>query len=169
MKTRNASPKSRPITALFIVVGTVFVLAGRSCGALGALVSATSERMVGTAGLALFACAAWTLAFILATPPGTLTRMILALWRQATRPRPSVVVVSKKSAVETVRELREALDEGQQAPSPRVRQNLDAVRSALKNLDFNKNEYEPLVARMDGTQPFETLVKSALKSLREVN
>jgi Holliday junction resolvasome RuvABC DNA-binding subunit len=52
---------------------------------------------------------------------------------------------------------------------PRDRQTLDAVRSALKNLDYARTEYEPIVAKMDPSLGFEKLVKNALKSLREVN
>jgi Holliday junction resolvasome RuvABC DNA-binding subunit len=76
----------------------------------------------------------------------------------------AVQAASKEAAVLIANRLDE-----QKTLAPRDRQTLDAVRSALKNLDFNKNEYEPLVARMDPSLGFEKLVKSALKTLREVN
>ena len=165
MTKHSRSPKTRPVAALLIVVATLFLLAGRSCGVVGALLSASVERLVGAAGTALLVGTAWCIAFILATPPGTLTRMVVAVWHAVKpRHRPSVVVVKT----------REARDEGEGAGvgatvstlAPRDRQTLDAVRSALKNLDYNKNEYEPLIARMDPSLGFEKLVKNALKSLR---
>ncbi|HEV3059716.1 MAG TPA: hypothetical protein VGY48_15805 [Vicinamibacterales bacterium] len=183
MKTRNLSPKTRPVAALLTITATLFLLAGRSCGVVGALLSASVERLVGAAGTGLLVSTAWCIAFILATPPGTLTRMVVAVWRAVKpRHRPSVVVVKTRpvelpmlsdAAVQAASKeaavlIANRLDE-QKTLAPRDRQTLDAVRSALKNLDFNKNEYEPLVARMDPSLGFEKLVKSALKTLREVN
>ena len=52
MKTRNA-PKSRPVAAVLIVAATVFLLLGRNCGVLGALLAGSVDRLLGAAGLGL--------------------------------------------------------------------------------------------------------------------
>ena len=79
MKTRNRSPKSRPVAAILIVAATVFLLLGRNCGVLGALVAGSVDRLLGSAGLGLLCLTAWALAFILATPPGTASRLVVAI------------------------------------------------------------------------------------------
>lgn len=178
MKTRNA-PKSRPVAAVLIVASTVFLLLGRRCGVLGALVDGSVDRLLGAAGLGLLCLTAWVLAFILATPAGTFTRIILALWRARPRHNAPSVVVMKTQTIE--QHVPYVLKPGESAhpfmnaaaiapaQAPRDRQTLDAVRSALRGLDYTKAEYEPIVAQMDPSLGFEKLVKSALKSLRVVN
>ena len=166
MSRRHTSPKTRPVAALLIVVATLFLLAGASkgapCGVVGALLSASVARLLGDAGTGLLVATAWCIAFILATPPGTLTRMVVAVWH-AVKPkhRPSVVMVKARGE-------GDGAGVGATVPAlaPRDRQTLDAVRNALKNLDYTRAEYEPIVSRMDPALGFEKLVKSALKSLR---
>jgi hypothetical protein len=176
MKTRNRSPKSRPVAAVLIVAATVFLLLGRNCGVLGALLAGSADRLLGAAGMGLLCLTAWALAFILATPAGTFSRMVLALWRA--RPRhnaPQVVVMKTRTVEPYVLQPGESTHPFQNAAAiapaaaPRDRQTLDAVRSALKGLDYTKAEYEPIVAQMDPSLGFEKLVKSALKSLRVMN
>ena len=171
MSRRHTSPRTRPVAALLIVVATLFLLAsassGHPCGVVGALLSASVARLLGDAGTGLLVGTAWCIAFILATPPGTLTRMVVATWRACVsrRHRPSVVVMRPGAPlVKTTEPYIPA-----PALAPRDRQTLDAVRNALKHLDYTKAEYEPLIARMDPSLGFEKLVRGALKSLREVN
>lgn len=167
MKTRRHAPKSNPVLAVLIVAATVFLLLGSRCGVLGALIAGSVDRLLGAAGMGLLCVTAWSLAFILATPPGTFTRIMLALWRARPKHTPSVVVVQTRGDERT---RGGGVDAGFSAtvsvPAPRDRQTLDAVRSALKGLDYTKAEYEPIVAQMDASLGFEKLVKSALKSLR---
>lgn len=178
MKTRNA-PKSRPVLAVLIVASTVFLLLGRNCGVLGALLAGSVDRLLGAAGLGLLCLTAWVLAFILATPPQTASRLVVALWKHtvAHRHTPQVVVMNTKMVErmpyvpqpgELVHPFMNAAAIAP-AQAPRDRQTLDAVRSALRGLDYTKAEYEPIVAQMDPSLGFEKLVKSALKSLRVVN
>lgn len=164
MKTHSRSPKSRPAAALLLVAATVLLLAGRACGVVGALLSASVTRLLGDAGTALLCATTWCIAFILATPSGTFTRMVVTVWH-AVKPRRSaaaaVVVVKTQAA------LPPAEPEDNTHPMPtRDRRTLTAVRDALKGLGYNKNEYEPIVAGMDPSLGFEKLVKSALKHLQ---
>ncbi len=173
MKTRSRSqhsPKTRPVVALLIVVATLFLLAGRSCGVVGALLSASVERLLGAAGTGLLIATAWALAFILATPAGTLTRIIVALWHACvTRRHTAAVVVMKSGSGGTTRR-GGGVDAGESTTvsvlAPRDRMALKDVSTALKNLGYEKHEYEPLVSQMDPTAGFEKNVKSALKALR---
>lgn len=161
MSRRHSSPKSRPVAALLLVAATIFLLAGRACGVVGALLCASVTRLLGDAGTALLCATTWCIAFILATPPGTFTRMVVALWH-AVKPRHSAAVVVTRAPAEP-----EARPEDNTHPMPtRDRRTLTAVRDALKGLGYNKNEYEPIVAGMDPSLGFEKLVKSALKHLQ---
>lgn len=159
MKTRNHSPKTRPLLALLIVVATVFLLLGARAGVLGALVADVATRLLGVAGTGLLCVTAWCIAFILATPPGTLTRMVVAIWRHtvARRHSPSVVVMRPKAAEPAVEPA---------VVSTRGRRALQDVKTALKNLGYEKHEYEPIVAQLDPALPLERLVRSALKALQ---
>lgn len=167
MSRRHNAPKSRPVAAIIIVATTVFLLLGSRCGVLGALVDGSVDRLLGAAGLGLLCVTAWSLAFILATPPGTFTRIIVALWRARPKHTPSVVVVQTRGDERT---RGGDVDAGSSAtvsaPAPRDRRELQAVKDALKGLGYEKYEYEPLVAQMDASLGFEKNVKSALKSLR---
>jgi len=167
MKTRSRSshsPKTRPVLALLIVVSTLFLLAGRSCGVVGALLSASTERLLGVAGTGLLCVTAWALAFILATPPGTATRMIVALWHATvTRRHTAAVVVIRPNRGEGVDAGRGATVP---ALAPTARRELQAVKDALKGLGYEKYEIEPIVSQMDPAAGFEKNVKSALKALR---
>ena len=49
--------------------------------------------------------------------------------------------------------------------TPAERMRLEDVRVALKGLGYLKNEYEPLVKGMNPQEPFEKLVRSAIKQL----
>lgn len=171
MNKRSASPKSRPVAAVLIIAATVFLLAGRACGVVGALLASATERLLGTAGTGLLCVTAWALAFILATPPGTASRLCVALWH-AVKPRHSaaVVVIKSRSGGESSR--GGGVDAGPAAtvstpvPSPTDRRALQTVRDALKHLGYVTYEIEPLVSRMDPADGFEKNVKSALKALR---
>ncbi len=167
MAHRNHSPKSRPVAALLILTATLFLLAGRSCGVVGALLSASVARLLGDAGTGLLVATAWTLAFIHATPPGTLTRMVVAVWKFATRPRPAAVVVVKRGSTnaETADDVVAAV-RSLAGQSPRDRRELQAISDALKGLGFHRHEYEPIVAKMDPSVGFEKNVKAALKALQ---
>lgn len=186
MKTRrsHAAPKTRPVAALLIVVFTLFLLAGRACGVAGALLSASVERLLGAAGTGLLVATLWCIAFILATAPGTATRLVVALWHATVTRRhtAAVVVIKSRSGGDSAR--GEGVDAGPvttvstlaprhpfannvaPALAPALRRELQTVRDALKHLGYEKHEYEPLVARMDPTAGFEKNVKSALKALQ---
>jgi RuvA, C-terminal domain len=163
MKTHSHSPRTNSIAALLLIVAAIFLRTGAHTGVLGALVSATAVRLVGDTGVALLTFTAFSIAFILATPPGTFTRMIAALWH-AVKPRHSAAVVvvktSRGGGVDA------GLEATVSAPAPRDRRELQTVRDALKGLGYAKTEYEPLIARMDPTAGFEKLVKNALRALR---
>jgi hypothetical protein len=162
MKTRrNASPKSRPVAAILIVATTVFLLLGTRCGVLGALVSGSVRELLGAAGTGLLVATAWALAFILATPSGTLTRMVVSLWRACVTPRHRAAVVVMKTQAELPPVAVQKL-----ALSPSNRMALKDVSTALKNLGYEKHEIEPIVSQMDPSAGFERNVKSALKALR---
>lgn len=60
---------------------------------------------------------------------------------------------------------REAIDVPDGGLVPAERMRLDDVRGALKQLGYQKHEYA-FVGSMDPSQPFETLVRDALKKLR---
>lgn len=53
--------------------------------------------------------------------------------------------------------------------APAARRRLDDVRGALKELGYKSYEYEPLVAAMDPSDQFETLVRVALKQLQKAS
>jgi hypothetical protein len=166
MNKRSASPKSRPVAAVLIIAATVFLLAGRACGVVGALLASATERLLGTAGTGLLCVTAWALAFILATRPGTASRLAVALWH-AVKPRhtAAVVVIKQRGGGESA-----GVGATVPAPSPGVsptdRRALQTVRDALKGLGYVTHEIEPLVAQMDPGAGFEKNVKSALKALR---
>jgi hypothetical protein len=161
MKTRNASPKSRPVLAILLVAATVFLLAGRTCGVVGALLSASVTRLLGDAGTALLCATTWCIAFILATPSGTFTRMVVTVWH-AVKPRRSAAVVVTRAPAEPA----PAADVDTHPMPTRDRRTLTAVRDALKGLGYHKSEYEAVVAGMDPSLGFEKLVKTALKHLQ---
>ena len=159
MKTHNRSTKSRPVLAILLVAATVFLLAGRTCGVVGALLSASVTRLLGDAGTALLCATTWCIAFILATPSGTFTRMVVTVWH-AVKPRRSAAVVVTRAPAEPE-------DTVDTHPMPtRDRRTLTAVRDALKGLGYERKEYEPIVASMDPSLGFEKLVKTALKHLQ---
>lgn len=49
--------------------------------------------------------------------------------------------------------------------SVRERRNLDDVRTAMKQLGYHKNEFEPLVVKMDPRLAPEVLIRDAIKEL----
>lgn len=171
MSRRHTAPKSRPVAAVLIVASTVFLLLGRNCGVLGALLAGSVDRLLGAAGMGLLCLTAWVLAFILATPAGTFTRIILALWRARPRHNAPSVVVMKTRGDERTRgeDVETRTGPTVSVLAPRDHMALQDVRTALKGLGYEKNEIEPLITQMDPSLGFEKLVKSALKSLRVVN
>ena len=166
---RHSSPRTRPVVAVLIVAATVFLLLGRNCGVLGALLAGSVDRLLGAAGMGLLCLTAWALAFILATPVGTFSRLVVTLWRHtvARRHTPSVVVMKTRGDERT---RSEGVDVGpgptMSVLAPRDRMALQDVRTTLKGLGHEKNEIEPLIAQMDPAAGFEKNVKSALKALR---
>jgi RuvA, C-terminal domain len=166
MKTnrRSAAPKTRPVLAALLVAATLFLLLGHRSGVLGALTAGLAQRLLGAAGTGLLCSTTWVIAFILATPPGTATRLVIALWHAFTVPSRHTVTakterVAKPTAAETFQISGPPL-------SPKDRRALDDIRSALKQLGYLKHEYEPIVAKMDPAANFEKNVKNALKALQ---
>lgn len=149
--------------AALLVAATLFLLLGHRSGVLGALVSGLAQRLLGAAGTGLLCSTTCVIAFILGTPPGTLTRSIAAVWRACTVPARHTVTER------TERTVRGETEVPVPGLSPNDRRELKAVSDALKQLGFLKHEYEPIVARMDPAAGFEKNVKSALKSLAPPN
>jgi hypothetical protein len=181
MSRRNHSPKTRPFLALLIVATTVFLLLGASAGVLGALCFDVATRLLGAAGTGLLCGTAWCIAFILATPPGTLTRMVVAIWRHsvARRHTPSVVLMRPKATepprlrdtpeyaeFQAAKRALLAVEPAAPALSVNHRRALDDVRTALKGLGYLKHEIEPVVATLDPNLPLENILRTAIKSLQ---
>lgn len=162
MKTRrHAAPKTRPVAAALLVAATAFLLLGAHAGVLGALTSGLAQRLLGAAGTGLLCSTTWVIAFILATPAGTLTRMVVALWHAFTVPSRHTVPTKTERVVKS-----ETLQISGPPLSPNARRELQAVSDALKQLGYAKYEYEAFVAKMDPAAGFEKNVKSALKALQ---
>ena len=194
------------LVALFL--GLLLVRASEY-GALGHFIAHTSDRLLGSAGVALLTVVLFVVAFRLLVP-ASVRRWLLSFPferaeaaqvqvvaprqpRRRAAPRQQLVVVTGADLQGLgLQGLIAAMNGGQEAPETtpaprrlvsRPAQPVDVVApdeelpyaerrrrsdvcSALKQLQFLKAEYEPLLAKMDFKRPAEELLREAIMALR---
>jgi hypothetical protein len=159
MKNHSRSPKTHPVAAVLLLATTLFTLPGRSCGVLGAFVAASLDHLIGTFGRVLLAAAAGAIAFILATPPGALARLLSRAFQAAAARRSSEVVARAPAArVATSRDTSNDTWSEQRA--------LADVRFNLNKLGYSRKEYDEVLLEMDLSRPLPEIVRDVLKTLR---
>jgi len=144
-------------------------------GVLGHLMAQFLGYLFGQSGAAVAAVLMLTAGVLLVVPPGAVGKLV----RWSTHSREARVENVMREMDEDViaRAVERAIEKalkGRAKPegvvsgeivSPAERKKLDAVRDALRSLQWKQHEYEPLVRGMDPSVPFETLVKGAIKQL----
>lgn len=151
---------SRPIPGILLLAFTFFYAFAPACGLVGHWVHRASVLLIGPAGAVVLALTLGTIGVLLVFP--------IAVWVAATRWFIGRAPANRTTNTRTRRDMPPI--EVMVRPAPKLptveRMKLSDVRTALKNLGFEKGEYEPVVAVLDPALPLETLVRGALKELR---
>ena len=171
MKTRK-----RLLVGLSLLAATfLFTLQD---GVIGHLMAQFLGYLFGQRGAAVAAVLMLTAGTMLVVPPGAIARF----FRWTTHGREARVdrVVAEMDEDMIERRIERAVARALKAKpvalenvvsgeilAPADRRQLDAVRDALRSLQYKKHEYEPLVQAMNPSRPFDDLVKGALKKLNE--
>lgn len=174
---------SRPIPGILLLAFTFFYAFAPSCGLVGHWVHRASVLLIGPAGSVVLAFTLFALGTLLVFPIGVW--VAAARWfvgrvpaNRATNTRArrgiapidvevTVVPAHEKRAAQLDVALAAALKESRIPKLPTVeRMKLSDVRTALKNLGYNKDEYESVMAGLDPALPLETLVRGAIVALR---
>lgn len=146
-------------------------------GVIGHLMSRFLGYLFGQTGAAVAAVLMLTAGVACIVPHGSVGRIVR--WAMHSREARVERVVREMDEDAVARIVERALEKALRGKardsgvvsgeivSPVERMRLDDVRTALKQLGYTKNEYEPLVRAMDPRAPFEGLVKGALKKLAE--
>jgi RuvA, C-terminal domain len=160
----NARSKNRPVLGLLLFTAGFFLLLGSSCGLVGELMASVSRYLVGRTGTILLVLMAWTAGIILAVPPGALSRVLARrIGGSKKAPKPTIGKIRKMEASGAGAYSIHSPSFGRQVQGA---MRLRDVRSALKNLGYTKEEYEPIVVGMDPEIPTEKLLRSALNMLQ---
>lgn len=150
---------SRPIPGILLLAFTFFYAFASSCGLVGHWVHRASVLLIGPAGSVVMAITLGAVGALLVFPIG--------VWVSAVRWAFRGRAVKHTTARRSVKPIEVEVTV---APVPKLptveRMKLSDVRTALKNLGYERGEYEPVVAGMDPALPLETLVRGALKELR---
>lgn len=177
--------RKRLLIGVLLLLGTFFYAFAGTCGLIGELVARISSKLLGQTGSTLLALTMLITGVLLVVPHGAVGALFRWVFhgREA---RVARVVREGDRAVDLARIVDEAIRrhvaakaaQGVEAPTatavqntaaptvtPAERMRLDDVRTALKGLGYLKNEFEPIVKGMNPQQPFEILVRSAIKQL----
>lgn len=177
MKNLHPARKRLLVGCLFLLATFFYAFAG-TCGLVGRLVQYVTSRLLGQTGSTLLAFAMLTTGVLFIVPHDAFGR----LFRWVLHGRESrVAKVVRDSdewvrAAEVKRIVADAIKahEGMQAAKVEAepelsvvdRRKLDDVRTCLKQLQYLRHEYEPVVqAITDLTPPTEVLVKNAIRVL----
>lgn len=181
--------RKRLLIGVLLLLGMFFYAFAGTCGLIGELVARISGKLLGQTGSTLLALTMLVTGLLLVIPHGAVGALIRWVFhgREA---RVARVVREGDRAVDLNRIVDEAIKrhaaarvaqgisgrapgfgaEPASATAPAVtpaeRMRLEDVRVALRSLQYRSNEIEPVVGTLDPRQPFETLVKSALKTLK---
>ena len=176
MKTLHPA-RRRIVIGILLLAMAFFYAFAPSCGVVGWAISRASGYLIGQTGSALLALTLLVVGTLFVLPHDFL-RSIAQWFTRGRQARVDRVVaemdedarfrsIARNIESATAKALARAEMLKESSISPTARRNLDAVRDALKSLQYKSHEYEPLVRAMDPSVPFETLVKSALKKLNE--
>lgn len=171
--------RKRLLLGVLLLAGTFFYTFAPTCGLIGVLVSRASSKLLGQTGSTLLALTMLVVGILFVLPHDAIGRLFRWAF-QGREARVSRVVREGDSHAEVRRIVAEALKTHLaleekptvplKAPEEKLsftdRRRLTDVRGALKQLGCTKDEIEPLVAKMDPTQPAEVLLRGALKELQ---
>ncbi len=167
--------KNRRRVFLGLVLLSATFLSTLQTGVLGYLMSRFLGYLFGQTGTAAASVLMLTAGVLCIVPPGAVGRFFRwAAQGRETRVERVVREMDEDIIARIVDRAVEKALKGKtpsgvvsgEIVSPAERMRLDDVRAALKQLGYQKHEYEPLVRGMNPTAPFEGLVKGALKSLQ---
>lgn len=153
----------RPVTALLLVAGGLFLLLGKRCGLVGDLAATASRHLFGSLGTGLLVLTAWAVAVVLVVPQGSLMRVCRQMIR---RKRPKVPARKIVPKVQKMRTGSYSMHDESFGKRVQDDVKLRDVCSVLKNLGFAKHEYESLMTGFDLTRSVESIVKTTLGSMR---
>lgn len=182
---KNLHPaRRRLLIGGLLLAATFFYAFASTCGLLGRGIAYASAQLIGQTGSTLVAMCMLGSALAFLIPHGAPGRFIA--WVMHGREARVARVVREMDAYERRRVLDVVTVPGDTAlpsttgerlaergrrdrdgvQSPADRMKLDTVREALRGLGYKKDEYGPLVTKMDPKVDFEILVKGALAELR---
>lgn len=167
---KSLHPARRRLLIGGLLLATTFFYAFAStCGLLGMLISRGSALLIGQTGSTLVAMMLLGSALAFLIPHGGVRQFVT--WVAHGREARVAKVVREMDKFERDRrgvvevEVEHEMVTPVKVP-PATRIKLDTVREALRSLGYKRDEYMPLVEKMDPKMDFEILVKGALKELR---
>lgn len=176
--------RKRLLLGFLLLAATFFYAFAGTCGLIGELVAHISSKLLGQTGSTLLALTMLVVGLLLVIPHGALSRFFA--WAFHGREARVARVVRESDKHMSEAEVRRIVAEAakiqgvgagyvanpadlQNATPPelsvRERRNLDDVRTAMKQLGYHKNEFEPLVVKMDPRLAPEVLIRGAIKEL----
>jgi hypothetical protein len=177
---KNLHPARKRLLIGFLMLAACFFYAfAGTCGLIGQLIARASSTLLGQTGSTLVALVMLGVGLMLVIPHGAVRGFFSWVWHGREARVAGVVreMDAHVSAAAVKRIVAEALA-AREAPvevapaevappklAPAARMKLDAVRGALKQLGYAKNEFEPIVAALDPTLSDEVLVRDAVKQL----
>jgi hypothetical protein len=178
MKSLHPARK-RLLLGFVLLAATFFYAFAPTCGLIGQFIHFASSRLLGQTGSTLVALVMLGVGMMLVIPHGAVRSAARWVWHGREARVAGVVreMDAHVSAAAVKRIVAEALA-AREAPvevapaevaPPKLalaaRMKLDAIRGALKQLGYAKNEFEPIVAGLDPTLSDEVLVRDAVKQL----
>lgn len=157
--------RKRLLLGFLLLAATFFYAFAGTCGLIGELVARVSSKLLGQTGSTLLAFTMLVTGLLLVIPHGALGRFFSWAFhgREA---RVARVVRESDEHTGRRRALPEVKVQGIRGElSVRERRNLDDVRTAMKQLGYRQNEFEPLMAKMDPSLAPEVLIRGAIKEL----
>lgn len=178
------SRQHRPVLGFFLLALATFVAYSNDFGLLGHGLHIALAKLVGHNGIDLATVTLCLSGTVCVLPPGTLVRVFIKLCGALVYLLVAVIEQLVRLGVGTVGHAVDAAKSAQKKPAkviplrpsapvrpdavlpPATRKQLDDVRGALKHFGYKPAEFEHIVAKMDGSQPVEMLVRDALARLK---
>ncbi len=156
----------KKLQALLLLALAIFINNAPHCGFVGQQLTRATLYLFGTFGMRLIVFVLGAVAGGLAGLDVSIGRALVAIRKRSVNRRHEQREVRKAAlSHELDVALNQAAQQAQLTPSARLK--ISDVHVALKNFGYRREEYEPLLAKMNLAQPLEILVKSALKDLRK--